>query len=377
MSPSDSAQGSSSGSAETPRADASAPAALMDETGRHLFETFELAQVLSHYDLGAIRSIIHFPRGSRKAPKLVLKAEGGTYLLKRRARGKDDPYRVAFCHGIQLHLASRGFPLPRLIGTRDSNNSILNLESGTYELFEFINGEAYDGSLDATTEAGHTLGQFHKILLDYHPEYQPAKGSYHRSKSVMKSLDVVVRRLEKTDAELDLKAAEALVAELREQYRKAANACEEEGLSEWPEQVVHSDWHPGNLLFKGSRVVAVIDYDAARYQQRAIDAANAALQFSIIGGSDAPEHWPDYVDESRFKRFVRGYDQVPDGVLTRAELKIMPLLMIEALVAEAAIPIAATGVFGNIPGIDFLRMVRRKAKWLREHQQKLVALVEG
>ena len=45
--------------------------------------------------------------------------------MKRRARGKDDPFKVAFCHAIQLYLASKQFPLPHLIGTKKENNSML------------------------------------------------------------------------------------------------------------------------------------------------------------------------------------------------------------------------------------------------------------
>src|SRR5688500_12371060 len=53
--------------------------------GRSRFDRDELAIVLSHYDLGVIEQVQEFPRGSRKAPKLLLKADRGTYLLKRRA----------------------------------------------------------------------------------------------------------------------------------------------------------------------------------------------------------------------------------------------------------------------------------------------------
>jgi len=43
---------------------------------------------------------------------VLLDTSTGVYLLKRRARGKDDPFRVAFCHDLQLYLTSRGFPRP-------------------------------------------------------------------------------------------------------------------------------------------------------------------------------------------------------------------------------------------------------------------------
>src|SRR5271155_3300188 len=87
--------------------------------------TEELSIVLSHFDIGVIDSIVEFPRGSRKAPKLLVVSEQGKFLLKRRARGKDDPYKVAFSHALQLYLASKQFPLPHLVGTKKDNNSML------------------------------------------------------------------------------------------------------------------------------------------------------------------------------------------------------------------------------------------------------------
>ena len=74
---------------------------------RETFTLEELAVVLSHFDIGVIESVTEFPRGSRKAPKLLIVSEQGKFLLKRRARGKDDPFKVAFCHAIQLFLASK------------------------------------------------------------------------------------------------------------------------------------------------------------------------------------------------------------------------------------------------------------------------------
>ena len=358
---------------------ASALAGKTAGSGRSRFAADELAIVLSHYDLGIIAAIQEFPRGSRKAPKLILKTQTGQmYLLKRRARGKDDAYKVAFCHGLQLHLADRKFPLPNLIGTRKDNNSMLQWKGGIYELFEYIKGSTYDNSLEATTDSGKILALFHKLLEDYKPEYEPPRGSYHAAKSVdasMRQIPQTLTRLDPQTMQTQRERVGHLIQFLHTSYRDAAKRAEKIGLSKWPNQIVHSDWHPGNMLFRGARVVAVIDYDAARLQQRVIDVANGALQFSILGGGEDPATWPDYIDESRFKRFLRGYDSVPDAVLSHAELEVVPWLMVEALIAESVIPIAATGSFARMDGLGFLMMVERKVRWLQKHADDLVKSV--
>lgn len=348
--------------------------------GRQRFAADELAIVLSHFDLGTIEKIQEYPRGSRKAPKLILLTDSGLYLLKRRARGKDDKYKVAFCHGIQLHLAARQFPLPHLIGTRKDNNSMLRLGGHTYELFEYIKGTPYDLSLEATQDAGKILALMHKLIRDYRPKYETPVGSYHNAKSVYTAFQALPNTLAKLNPAQPAELAQRVSRTnrfLSAAYEDAVRRVEDAGLSGWPTQIVHSDWHPGNMLFRGSRVVAVIDYDAARVHQRIIDTANGALQFSIIGGGDDPAQWPEYIDESRFRRFIRGYDSVPENVLSRAELRVIPWLMIQALIAESAIPIAATGRFARMDGAGFLEMVQKKVAWLQGHHEALVAAAEG
>src|SRR5947209_1116833 len=166
---------------------------------RETFGTEELAIVLSHFDIGVVDSIVEFPRGSRKAPKLLIVSEQGKFLLKRRARGKDDPYKVAFAHAIQLYLASKQFPLPHLVGTRMENNSLLQWRNGVYELFEYIPGQGYPQTLESTFESGRVLSLYHKLLADFQSEWTPAGGSYHAAPSVEQGLKTIPKTLGTTE----------------------------------------------------------------------------------------------------------------------------------------------------------------------------------
>ncbi len=336
---------------------------------REQFALDELAIVLSHFDIGILESIVEYPRGSRKAPKLLVVSDQGKYLLKRRARGKDEPYKVAFAHAIQLFLAAKQFPLPHLIGTRKDNNSMLQWRNATYELFEYIPGQSYPHTLEATFDSGRVLALYHKLLGDFKTEWQPPTGSYHLAPSIERGLHAIPAALTGADKELG-----PLLEYLAQTYKYAADCVEELDLKNWPRQFVHADWHPGNMLFRDNRVVAVIDYDAARLLPRVIDVANGALQFSIIGGDDISK-WPEYLDESRFKRFLRGYDEVM--LLSEAEIKAIPWLMAEALIAEAVLPIAMAGTFGRMNGLAFLQMVHRKVYWLTHSADRLIGLAEG
>lgn len=334
---------------------------------RETFAADELAIVLSNFDIGVIESIVEYPRGSRKAPKVLIASEQGKFLLKRRARGKDDAYKVAFSHAVQLYLASKQFPLPHLIGTKKDNNSMLQWRGTVYELFEYIPGQSYPQTLEATFDGGRVLSLYHKLLQDFRSEWQPSGQSYHLAPSVEQGLKAIPSSLTASDSVVG-----PVLKFLLDSYKHAAQMANAMGLDAWPKQIVHADWHPGNMLFRDNRVVAVIDYDAARVQPRVIDVANGALQFSIIGGDEDINTWPDYIDESRYKRFLRGYDEVM--LLSEAEMRTIPWLMIEALIAEAVFPIAATGQFGKLDGFGFLQMVQRKVYWMQRSADRLVEL---
>src|SRR4051794_6140826 len=338
--------------------------------GREQFSAEELAVVLSHYDLGVLDSAVEYPRGSRKAPKMLIVSEQGKFLLKRRARGKDDPYKVAFSHALQLYLAQKQFPLPHLVGTKKDNNSMLQWRKGVYEIFEYIPGQPYPTTLEATFDGGRVLSLFHKLLHDFKSEWQPSGGSYHLAPSVEHGLRAIPATLSKEDTKIA-----PLLEFLLESYRHAAQTVTALGLDTWPKQICHADWHPGNMLYRDNHVAAVIDYDSSRYLARIIDAANGALQFSIIGGDEDVKKWPEYLDESRYKRFLRGYDEV--SLLSEAELKCIPWLMVEALIAEAVFPIAATGTFGRMDGLPFLQMVQRKIYWMQRNADRLVQVASG
>ncbi|MCH8805153.1 MAG: phosphotransferase [Planctomycetes bacterium] len=337
---------------------------------RERFAPGELAVVLSHYDLGVIHSAKEFPRGSRKSPKLLLQTAGGNFLLKRRAKGRSDPYKVAFAHALLGHLIRRRFPVPEMIGTRDDNNSILQLDREIYELFEFVDGESYNRSLEHTTHAGKTLAGYHDAVADFETDWTPPAGVFHDSPSVRQGLNAIPTTTASHDSVVGHEAALLTATqELYERYDEAAEAVNALGFAQWPVAIIHGDWHPGNMLFRRNKVVAVLDFDSARRLPRVVDLANGMLQFSILRGRSAPSKWPDYFDETRMRRFLLGYGARIQ--LDADQRRAIPHLMIESLIAESVVPIAATGSFGRMPGYGVLQMVRRKVRWLMDNTAQL------
>ena len=63
--------------------------------------------------------------------------------------------------------------------------------------------------------------------------------------------------------------------------------------------------------------------------------------------------------------------------LDKHKLNSLLDLMVETMIAEAVLPIAATGFFGSLRGTDFLRMILRKARWIDTNRQTLTAAIES
>jgi len=333
------------------------------------FASEELVRVLSHYDVGVVHRVRSLPAGNRRAPKVIVHADKGTFLLKRRPRGRDDMKRVAFAHAVQRHLAARGFPVTSLVATGDERKTVLNVDNHIYELFAFVTGSRCDGSAEATTDAGRQLAHLHVCLRDFAHDYEPFQGSFHDSATVHQHLQMI-----RTDKRAgSLQRAAAVTESLVIRYDRSSNRVDRVGYACWKRQVIHGDWHPGNLLFSDRKVVGVVDFDSIRIAPPVTDLANGMLQFSILGASPDPAQWPDAFDEERLLQFLSGYREVVP--LSKRKLYGLVDLMIEAMIAEAVLPVAATGFFGDHSGLDFLRMIVRKTKWLRRHRKALTEIM--
>jgi Ser/Thr protein kinase RdoA (MazF antagonist) len=346
------------------------------DDGRERFSPEELVCVLSHYDLGIVSGVEEFPRGSRKAPKVLLKTERGNFILKRRAKGKDDPFKVAFTHAIQLYLAARAFPVPALVGTRRDDNSLLQWSGNVYEIYQHIIGGRFNSDVEETFAAGEVLGKFHRLIRQYEPEFPPMRGSYHDYARIPTALTEIPARLSMTDENTHGREEDVLnlCRQVHEAYADAVRRVNDLGFNLLEQQIVHSDWHPGNLMFRSGRVVAVIDYDTARLAPRVTDVANGTLQFSFMAGQGPPSEWPLRLDTRRVLSFLRGYEA--EQKLLDQELAMVPWLMMEAVIAEAVLPIAATGAIGPHKGFEFLEMVAHKIQWMAEELPALMDLVQ-
>ncbi len=340
------------------------PTAAPSQHAPPLDDASQLAIALSHYELGVIEQLPPLPLGDPSSMKRLVRCEHGLFLLKRRKERRDELERVQFTQRVHATLTDSGFPAPALVGTKRSGKPCVAVGDRVFELVRWVPGERFGGTTGQTEGAGAALALLHRTLSGFSPLPSVASvPSPHAAPSVIGHL---------TGIESALPGCKETARELATLYSAAGHAVTDAGWSSWPEQVIHGDWHPGNLLFNDHAVVAVIDFDNARVGTRAYDIASGALQFALTRGSADVNSWPDSLDSTRFAAFCRGYEGQLSDPLSSAEVGALPWLMIESLIAEAAGPVAATGTFAGINGDEFLRMIARKAGWIRDHASDLV-----
>lgn len=326
----------------------------------------EIERVLRRYDIGRVRSVRPFERGSRRSPKLVIETERDRFLLKRRAPGNDDPYQVAFSHKLIIELGARGFPVATLIGTTDTNNSMLQLSGRVYEMFRYVEAEPFDRSRDSTHDAGARLGSLHELLAKVEPRSDHPRTTFHQNPHAVSALGELADQAGRKDKH------GALVRELTDAYAKAGDVADRLVRTQTA-QLIHADWHPGNMLFRSGRVAAVLDFDSSRLAERCLDLAGGVLHFSLVVQAGRGVPFGEGLDLDRARMFWRGYaNEVPRSDAAGV-VEIMVPLMVEAMISESVVPIAREGHFGPISGWDFLTLVHSQVRWLAERQSDVIA----
>lgn len=348
---------------------------------REHYALSESLRVLSHWDLGVISRVREFRRGSRRSPKLRILAQKGQFLLKRRAPGRDDLARMRLAHELIGRLAAEGVPVAEIVPTRDGQSAV-RLEGRLYELFRYVDSTGYPKTDAAAAAAGEILAKLHLVTAGAAPQEPIGASSFHASRSVEVALEQIPSAVAAVEGDHDASEVARTCRLLAKGYREAARRTEAAGWSSLPQQVIHGDWHPGNVLFRGAAVVAVLDFDSARVEPRVVDLANGLLQFTMhLGTPEDPLSWPEGFDPGRIAAFSAGYERTLRTLGTAGaglgiqEQHVLPWLMIEALIAESCIPIAATGSFASVRGSAFLQMIERKVDWLWRRSARLKKLL--
>jgi homoserine kinase type II len=218
----------------------------------------------------------------------------------------------------------------------------------------------------------------HRILADHDTRTPFRSASFHGAPGVASALRGIPGAVAAAARRAPSRTLAKRCGLLAEAYAEAAHRADETGPTGWPCVVIHGDWHPGNLVYRDERIAGVLDFDSTRVEPRVMDVANAALQFSMrTAGAGPPDTWPEGLDLPRIQALLLGYNRAAATPLAAGERRALPWLIIEAIIVESVVPIAATGRFGDIDGAAFLEMVERKVRWLAPRAAGLAESIDA
>jgi homoserine kinase type II len=241
---------------------------------------------------------------------------GGSFLLKQHLAtyGTEDIARAA---RVSQLLADRGFPTPPLNRTR-REAPFVEVGESLLTLRPWVDGEPSDPeslSREQMSELGRVLGWCHRLLADLpvEPSFDWSRGSAE----VASRLDGLAERI---GARAEPAEHDELVLEVLDERRALFEEAGDltpvvEGCSL---QVVHGDFHAGNVIFaEDGSVAAVIDVEG--HTQHRVREVYRAVAFPQRIGR------PAVIDVELARAFVEGY--AGEAPLSAEELRKGPEIL--------------------------------------------------
>jgi Ser/Thr protein kinase RdoA (MazF antagonist) len=233
-----------------------------------------LTHLLTHWQLEPIRSITALAPGEYFASKVIFieTRSGGRYVLKRRAVRHDLQQEVALLAALEAH----GVPVavPRL--TR-GGEPYVQMGEAYFELSPHLPGVVITdhyapGAVERARRFGAAIAQLHTAL----------QGCQQLITALEMNLLCNVATASQTTRQVwpdDQPPVEPILSELNR------------GLAthypELPQQLIHRDAHPGNMLFLGDRLSGWLDFEIMLRGPRLFDLCYCATSL-LISGLDDP-----------------------------------------------------------------------------------------
>jgi homoserine kinase type II len=306
---------------------------------------------LAPYPLAAPVEPFALAHGGTNNDTFGLRTGAGAYVVKR-YRTTGDRSALVYEHRLLRCLEDAGLPfrVPAPIPARDGETLVRDGD-GWLALFPLLPGRPPQfGDAPQAGAVGEGLGRLHVALAHLTPEPHPSLGSHAEFGRVHDAIpDPAVLPLAGDDVAWWSGELSAMRAFVRTTYRVL------------PRQLIHGDFAPGNTLFEGERLVAVLDFEMAQPDARAIDVA-AGLLF-VLRPWEGPARW------GAARAFACGYGH--HVRLVDAEIGVLPSLI------RLCNVVSVIWRFGHRPDEAVLRVERARTtgEWLGKYGERLVRVV--
>jgi homoserine kinase type II len=321
-----------------------------------------VAPALAAYDLAPPVELSPLSGGTNN-PVLLVRTGAGEFVWKGYATQAD---RAAILneHRLLGWLADRGlsFAVPAPVPARDGE-TLCPAPGGWQALFVRLPGSRPDSRDPAQIEMlGTALGELHTALAA-HP-HTPRPGGVQYG-----DLDRIHHRVPDpytlTPTALGLPDAPpyaALIGWWREALGQV-RAFADGPYRALPRQVIHGDLSIGNFLTRDGRVTAILDFEFAGLDARALDLA-AGLKYTM-------RTWENREPLVMARAFCRGYAR--RAALTADEVEALPWLLRLRDATSSVWWLGRALAAGDAHrGLERIEDMQDFARWLAEHERRLL-----
>ena len=268
----------------------------------------ELREILKHFDLGELAAHERNERGyvnTAYAIDLVKDGRPARYFLRKYKRGVREE-EIEFEHSLIGQLVAAGTPpVAHLHSTREGKTYLHRFagpedtEGDFYAIFDYLPDEDRYTWLAPRCQpleirnSAIVQAQFHHALAGFTPLGQRAEPK------ILDLLPQIADYLAGVAQRSKGTVFDACLAEWQEflerDVRETLAVLTEPDAGRMPELIIHCDYHPGNLKFRGSEATGVFDFDWSKVDLRAFDVGLALWYFfaSWEDGEDGELRLPD------------------------------------------------------------------------------------
>jgi len=285
--------------------------------------------ILEHYDLP--RQVNLVPIGGTASQSLRVETATGNYILRCRPAGMAKEEFIEYDHTLRTFLADHYFPTPRLKPAK-SGYTWVEVDGQIFEMSCLLAGQVVPvPNARQLHSAGHALALFHQLTVDFD---HPGKANFVREDHVsilQPLLDELYTLAQDTREREELDQIQGQL--------KILSTLDADGFFE-PLQpgVIHGDLHPGNVLFTGNYVSALLDYDYASPGPAMRDIGDGLVFFASRRPRDfdlndiwsLTQGWKP--DTDRAMAFLRGYTSIrplPDDWPTTSHILLSRWLQVK------------------------------------------------
>jgi homoserine kinase type II len=220
------------------------------------FTKQDFKKILANYNLGEFKKVQPFKLGAVQT-NLLLTTSKGKYVF-RYYENRPEKYAL-FETKLLQYLVKQSYPCSAPI-KNIHGGFVGKFKNKPFAMFKFLEGE-HSKDLSNYKQIVKAMGKLHQITIGYKPKFYQFRHGYNPEYSLQSAV-VKARRIKpKFEAEKRLKWLKTELKKLQIPNNLPKGAC-------------HCDTHPSNFLYKGKKLVAVLDFDDASYIYLLYDIAN-------------------------------------------------------------------------------------------------------